>query len=424
MLFIHAADLHLDSPLRGLERYEGAPVDRIRGASRRALSNLIDVCLAEQAAFLLLAGDIFDGDWKDYGTGLFFAKQMARLQQADVPVYLVRGNHDAASHVTRHLQLPDNVHELGARRAETHVLDRHGVAIHGQSFATRAVTDDLSVAYPAAVPGALNIGLLHTCAEGRPGHERYAPCALEALIDKGYDYWALGHVHQREVLARTPWVVFPGNLQGRHARETGSKGATAVTVEGGRVVGVEHRALDVVRWTVCAVDAIRAASPDAVVDEARTALAQATADAQGRMLAARVSLSVGPDVHRRLVADGERWTEQVRAMAFELAPEGVWLERIDWACDDGAGRDGADVDEDAVAHFVHALRGLRGADDATLAALALEELSDVMRKLPAELRDAEDGLRLDDPATVRRLLADVESLVVGRLGGPASEQDA
>src|SRR3989442_11412313 len=109
MKFVHAADLHVDSPLRGLERYEGAPVDRVRMATRRALENLMQLCLEEEAAFLLLAGDIFDGDWKDYGTGLFFVGQMRRMRAAGIPVYLVRGNHDAASQVTKYLVLPDNV---------------------------------------------------------------------------------------------------------------------------------------------------------------------------------------------------------------------------------------------------------------------------------------------------------------------------
>src|SRR5690242_9452537 len=95
MKFVHAADLHLDSPLRGLSRYEGAPVEAVRGATRRAFQNLIDLCLEEGAAFLLLAGDIYDGDWKDYGTGLFFLHQLARLRAADVEVVLIRGNHDA-----------------------------------------------------------------------------------------------------------------------------------------------------------------------------------------------------------------------------------------------------------------------------------------------------------------------------------------
>src|SRR4051794_31829790 len=113
--FVHAADIHLDSPLRGLERYEGAPVEHLRSATRRAFERLVQFCLDDAVAFLLLAGDLYDGDWPDYNTGLFFAKQMARLREAGIPVYIVRGNHDAANVITSSLRLPDNVHTFGAR---------------------------------------------------------------------------------------------------------------------------------------------------------------------------------------------------------------------------------------------------------------------------------------------------------------------
>src|SRR5450432_1382626 len=139
MKFVHAADLHLDSPLCGLPRYEGAPVDAIRGATRRAFDNLIDLCLEEGASFLLLAGDIYDGNWKDYSTGLFFAAGLARLRAANIPVVLIRGNHDAQSQITRHLRLPENVRELSVRAPESFELSKVGVVVHGQGFATRAV---------------------------------------------------------------------------------------------------------------------------------------------------------------------------------------------------------------------------------------------------------------------------------------------
>ena len=134
--FIHAADLHLDSPLRGLERYEGAPVEQIRQATRRAVQNLVELTLAEKAAFLLISGDLYDGDWKDYSTGLFFCQQMARLREADVTVVWIRGNHDAASRLTQHLRPSDNVHELSHARPVTLELDLSGaqVAVHGQGF--------------------------------------------------------------------------------------------------------------------------------------------------------------------------------------------------------------------------------------------------------------------------------------------------
>jgi exonuclease SbcD len=148
MKFVHAADLHLDSPLAGLSKYEGAPVEQIRGATRRALENLVKLCLTEQVKLLLIAGDLYDGDWRDYSTGLFFAKQMATLRAANVRVVWIRGNHDAASKLTAHLNLPDNVRELSHKKPDSFVLEDLGVAVHGQGFDTREVTTDLSLRYP------------------------------------------------------------------------------------------------------------------------------------------------------------------------------------------------------------------------------------------------------------------------------------
>ena len=148
MKFVHAADLHLDSPLRGLARYEGAPVGALRLATRRAFQNLVELCLEERAAFLLIAGDVYDGDWRDYGTGLFFAAELSKLRAADIPVVLLRGNHDAESQIARHLQYPDNVHNLAVHAPQTLELATLGVCVHGQGFATKAVTSDSQARTP------------------------------------------------------------------------------------------------------------------------------------------------------------------------------------------------------------------------------------------------------------------------------------
>jgi DNA repair exonuclease SbcCD nuclease subunit len=182
--FIHAADIHLDSPLRGLERYEGAPVDEIRGATRRAFDNLIGLAIEEGVAFLLLAGDLYDGPWRDYNTGLYFAKRMGRLRDAGVRVFIVAGNHDAASQITRHLRLPENVKVLSTREPESILLEDIGVAVHGRGFPKPPVTEDLSAGYPKGELQLFNIGLLHTSLDGRPGHERYAPCTVDGLRSK------------------------------------------------------------------------------------------------------------------------------------------------------------------------------------------------------------------------------------------------
>ena len=211
--FIHAADPHLDSPLRGLEAHEGAPVAVLRGATRRAFENLVNLAIDEGEDFLVIAGDLYDGDWKDYSTGLFFRGQMARLKQKGIPVYLIAGNHDAASVISKKLSLPDNVHVFSTRTVESKQVDVLPVVIHGRGFPHRAVPENLAEEYTAAVAGKFNLGLLHTSLTGRPGHDTYAPCSENDLRDKGYDYWALGHIHQPEVISEDPWIVFAGNCQ-------------------------------------------------------------------------------------------------------------------------------------------------------------------------------------------------------------------
>ncbi len=255
--FLHAADIHLDSPFQGLERYEGAPAEQMRQATRRAFANLVQLALSEQVQFVLIAGDLYDRDWRDYGTGLFFVNQITRLRQANIPAFVIAGNHDAANKMTRTLRFQADV-MLRTDEPQTCLLKDLDVAIHGQGFAAEAVTDDLSKHYPAARSGLFNIGLLHTCATGRDGHARYAPCTIDGLLTKRYDYWALGHIHKREVLHTDPCIVFPGNIQGRHIGETGAKGCMLVTVHDNHRVEVEFRCLDVLRWERCSVDATEA----------------------------------------------------------------------------------------------------------------------------------------------------------------------
>jgi DNA repair exonuclease SbcCD nuclease subunit len=410
--FVHAADLHLDSPLRGLAQYQDAPVERVRGATRRALERLVQLCIDEHADVLLIAGDLYDDDWQDYATGLFFAKQMLRLRDAGVRVVWIRGNHDAASKITRNLRLPETVIELAHDAPATIELGDLGLAIHGQGFARPSVTDNLVRAYPEPRRDLFNIGLLHTSVDGREGHASYAPCRLAELVDKGYGYWALGHVHAREELHRDPWVVFPGNLQGRHARECGAKGATLVTLRAGRVVAVEHRALDVVRWQRVEVDVSSAATPEAVVDVARAALEQAARAADGRLLAARLILKGASGAHAALVTEHERWTNELRLEAHSVGDGELWLEKIQlatWLAVDQAELCARD---DALGQLARAFVELRSSDDALADLIA--KLEPVWPNLPADVLGSE-GLRLDRPDSVRRLIEDVERMLLPRL---------
>ncbi len=306
--FLHAADLHLDSPLRGLDA--AAPAERIRDASRQALANLVTLAEERQVAFVLLAGDLYDGDWKDWRTGQFLAQQLARLTRAGIEVVAISGNHDAEQVLTKKLSIPGM---LRAARPETRRLRDVPVAVHGQSFATPAVTDNLALAYPEPVDGLFNIGLLHTAC-GSTAHDNYAPCSVADLARRGYDYWALGHVHTRSVLSEDPWVVFPGNIQGRHVKEEGSKGATLVTVDGRRVL-LEHQALDVLRWLRLDVDATGAAGTEAALNRVRLALDQAVLQAEERMLAVRVTLRGDCPAHADLARSPDAILQEVHAVA-------------------------------------------------------------------------------------------------------------
>jgi DNA repair protein SbcD/Mre11 len=416
MKVVHAADLHLDSPLAGLERYEGAPAERLREATRRAFENLVELCLTEDARLLLLAGDLYDGTWKDYSTGLFFTSQMVRLREAGVRVVSVRGNHDAASQITAHLRLPDNVRDLDTARPESVVFEDLGIAVHGQGFATRAVTADLVEEYPAPIAGALNVGLLHTSLDGRPGHATYAPTTLRRLEQKGYAYWALGHVHTREVIARDPWVVFPGNLQGRHARETGPKGATLLDVADGAVRAVTHRPLDVVRFLSVDVDGSDAADRADAVERCRAALESAVERSDGRLVVARVALHGQTSAHEGLAGDPDRLTAEVRALAADVGADALWVERVSVGTRSAVDLESLRRRDDAVGHLARAVEALRAED---VGALLSDDLTELRSRLPIEVRER---LGLEAGALFAELLQAAEPTLFSRLTVPEGDE--
>lgn len=414
--FIHAADLHLDSPMRGLSRYDGAPEDELRLATREALKNLVRLAEEERVDFVLIAGDVYDGDWKDYNTGLFFASQMSRLRALNIPVVLISGNHDAESQITKNLTLPDNVKRLSAKKPETFVLEQFGVAVHGQSFETRAVTEDLSANYPAALRGALNIGILHTLADGQEGHDRYAPCTLDGLCSKGYDYWALGHVHNRALLRDAdPLILFPGNTQGRHARETEGKGCTVVSYENGRILDATHRDLHVARWMLLQIDASKAASADDVLALAKTALRDTATKHGEKLIAARIEIRGASRAHSDLMSDPDCIVNEIRASATDVGNGQIWIEKVKLLTT--AHRDlKAAINEDTPLGAM--LRSIStAASSAVLNDSIRDELAALQEKLPIELTDPDgvDPINLNDPAQLDALVNDARSLLIPRL---------
>ncbi len=416
--FLHAADLHLDSPLRGLERYEGAPVDEIRSATRRALENLVALAIEREVDFVLIAGDLYDGDWKDHNTGLFFVAQMARLRETRIPVIAIRGNHDAANKMTRSLRLPDNVELLSHRRAETAQLAKLkelGVAVHGRSFAKAAELDNLAIDYPEPKAGMFNIGLLHTSLSGIEGHASYAPCTVDDLRSAGYDYWALGHVHQRRTLCEDPPILFPGNIQGRHVRELGAKGCLLVSVEDRGHVEIEFQSLDVFRWALCEVDARSLDGTDEVLERLSDELSRLMRDSDGLPLAVRVTISGCCQAHDRLRSDPEGWINQVRGVALDLSGGNLWVEKVILQTTPQRAVDSALLADGPMGALLTFLGELR-ADDQQLMELA-SELDAIRRKLPAELKRGDDPLTFDDSRQLNGVLDEIEPLLVERLMG-------
>lgn len=410
--FIHAADIHLDSPLRGLELPEDAPLDQIRGAARKAFDNLVDLAIQEQVSFVLIAGDLYDGDWKDFNTGLFFNQRMLRLKDAGIKVFIVSGNHDAASQISKSLRLPENVFVFPTRQPKTHILADINVAIHGQSFASRFITDDLSSQYPLADDKYFNIGLLHTALTGREGHEPYAPCTIDGLKAKGYQYWALGHVHNREVVHQDPWIVFPGNIQGRHIREIGPKGCSLVTVES-QEVHVRHVDLDVLRWLLCRVDVSDCRNEDEVYERTQIELEKALAEGDGRPVIARLELHGVSEAHQNLQAHSAYLAEEYRNLALNLGGEGLWLEKVRFKTKEKRDIEAVIQGDDALGSLVQNLLALE--IDSDKIREIDPEFDTFMNKLPPELRGGDDPFDPLAPEQWEEIRSEVKDLLIAQL---------
>ncbi|MDP4593748.1 MAG: DNA repair exonuclease [Beijerinckiaceae bacterium] len=417
--FIHAADLHIDSPLGALGRRNADAAARFAGASRKAVVALIDETLNSQAKFLIIAGDIFDGDWADYTTGLFFIRELARLERANVPVFIVRGNHDAFSKMSKSLKWPDNVREFSASEAESFFLPELNTVLHGKSFPERNVPDDFVDGYPARHDGQLNIGILHTALDGVRGHASYAPCTVETLKRFGYTYWALGHIHKPDIVARDPWIVFPGNIQGRSIRETGARGAMRVTVDDGGIASVEPVALDAGRWAHLEIDISAITSQYDVLDVLQRELEIQHTAAAGRALAVRVTISGETALHDALIAGHQQLEAEAQGLASRIAYD-CWIEKIKLrtkapvrSAMSGATVDGPDLDR-----LLQETAGDSAFAD-TIAALA----QDIRSKLPRELWVDFDS-QFNAGADTMPVSSEAQALIAGALAQGSLTRDA
>lgn len=385
MKFIHAADIHLDSPLTGLSAYPDASVEMLRMATRDAFTKLVTEAIEQQVDFMVIAGDLYDGTWKDHNTGVFFCKEMGRLKKSGIPVYVLFGNHDAESEMTKKLQLPDNVFTFDTRKPTTFLLEHLNVALHGLSFKEKETTENLVTGYPTPVQGMFNIGVLHTALEGNSAHANYAPCSLNELHAKGYNYWALGHVHEHQIWIGTSIVVFPGNLQGRHIRETGPRGAVLVTVDEFGVPGIERLFVDVLRWYSLEVNVAGCNKLSEVVSSIGKALEELVENSLSTIpTAVRVTITGKTSAHGDLFGLESQLRAEVLALAAAIGTERLWIEKVKIATsgvDDG---EAVRARADALSDLQDILKAAES--DRDFIKSLQEELLGLVNKAPLELQ--------------------------------------
>lgn len=423
--FIHAADLHIDSPLRGLEAYPGAPTDRLRNATRDAFENLVQLAIDETVAFVIIAGDLFDGQWKDMNTGIWTAGQFRKLERAGIPVCLIRGNHDAESKVRTGIRWPGNVHEFSVRKPQTFTSTQLGlpesidVVVHGQGFARPDIQEDLAADYPEAVAGHFNIGVLHTSLTGDPAHDRYAATTVEVLRNRGYDYWALGHIHIRSEppISKEPYVAFSGNTQGRHISETGAKGCLLVSVEDGGLASVEFRDTDTLRWHRAAVALDQADTLNELYEKTRDALQECLDQSDGRFAAVRVEISGACEAHREIVRPGiqEEVVSQIRDIANEWDDE-IWIEKVKLNTAAPINVEQLRQGHDLLGELLRDVASLSDDTD-QLSELIAESLATLSAKAGPELQAAE--ISLTNPELLQTWLQQAEGLLLARLEAEA-----
>ncbi|MDO5648708.1 DNA repair exonuclease [Paracoccus sp. (in: a-proteobacteria)] len=410
--FIHTADLHLDAPLTTIALRDRELADAVGAASRTAFSRIVDLCIDEDAAFLLIAGDLWDGEHSSTKTPRFLKQELLRLNDAGIRCFIIRGNHDALARQTGELDPPENTVLFGGRPSTIGLdLDGQRVAIHGLSFRDAHAADSLLPRYPAPSPGAFNIGMMHTSLNGSPGHDPYAPCSVSDLEAHGYDYWALGHIHRRAEYLGRATIVMPGIPQGRDIGEAGPCSVTLVHVADDNAVTLERRSVASLRFERVDLNC------DGVDDWAALLAALERDIKQARQAIPEVEHLVIRPVLRgvtplawRIARDQDRLTEEARAFA---AAAGIWIDKLELRMSSGsgaAGVAGAHLPDELVRTVLDDLPG-----DPGLAVAMTKAVDDLLRDLPAELRDILGQDETELAARCQELLAHGTPGILARL---------
>jgi hypothetical protein len=411
--FVHASDLHLDSPFAGVTATAPEVAERLRTATFDAFDNIVRLCIERRVDFLLVAGDVYDGADRSLRAQLRFRDGLQRLAEHGIRAFVVHGNHDALEGWSSAIEWPVGVRVFGEEVA-TVAVERDGAPIalvSGISYPRRQESRNLARLFGGGndAGGPFHIGLLHANAGANTQHDPYAPCDLADLLGRGIDYWALGHIHARQTMHEHPHVVYPGNPQGRHMRETGERGCVVVRVHG-RVAEVEFAAVDAVRWQEVELDIGGLETIDALDTALDANLFAAVSSTGDRPLICRVRLGGRGPLHRELRRDDApaQFLERLRERWSEARPF-VWIEAVDVACqpeiDLAQRREGQDL----AAELLRAADGWRAGDLRESLWRAVAPLYDDPR-----LRQV---LRAPDLEELERLLAEAEMICLDRLEG-------
>jgi len=328
--FVHAADVHLDAPFSGVDASDARMRAELIDSTYRALDAVVEACLAHEADFLVIAGDVYNHADKSLRAQFAFRDACERLDAAGIRVFVARGNHDPASGWSAGLTMPANVHVFSERETERVVFVRDGepaCALYGRSFRVAAERDNLARTFARDPADVVAVGVVHANVGGRTEYDDYAPCTLEDLRSARMDYWALGHIHKPETLSEEPAIVYAGCTQGLDPSEPGIRGCRVVTIADGCV---EHEFVPTaaVVWESITVDASELESADELVEALTAGCEAARGRTEGRPAIVRVELVGRSGAHALLARPGvaRDLVERVRAEALDAEPW-VWLDR-------------------------------------------------------------------------------------------------
>ncbi|HUU29154.1 MAG TPA: DNA repair exonuclease [archaeon] len=333
--FIHTADLHLDSPFTGLRSVNTAVAGKMQAATFSAFEEVVSLALREEVDFVLVAGDIYDGQERSLLAQLRFRKELQRLSDRGIRSFVVHGNHDPLDGWSASLAWPENVHIFSGEKVESVPFHKDGAEaarIFGISYPHREVRENLIPRFKREKGVPFAIGLVHCNLGANTGHEPYAPCSLSDLEEAGFDYWALGHVHTRRVyeLRGKALAVYPGNTQGRHPGEKGPHGAVLVKVDPAGRIGTDFLPADSLRWEITTVDISGLAGEDELIEALDNRIAEIKDQAEGRDICLRLSLEGRGVLHSVLQRPGVLSDlESSRKEQWAGTRPLVWIERLE-----------------------------------------------------------------------------------------------